>query len=98
MENKQKISKIEFQRTIYPFCPLGEDRYSAKVFVTFIPGNLLFDFIEVDREIQKLSQNDLMAEDVAEKVSQIMNQYNPKDVKVRVDIESNTHFPVSIYK
>ena len=97
-ENKQGISAIVFDRAIRLFCPLGKDMYQATIKVAVIPGEFLFDFCEVDRKIKALSSESLIAEDVAVRVYQIMQEYKPLQTTVSVFAESNTHFPVTIIK
>ena len=98
MQNTQGISYIEFTRTIRPFCPLGNDTFDAKITVSLQPDKELFDFCEMDRAIQALSSRRLIAEDVANEVYNLVMAYKPLNLSVRVDAESNTHFPVTVIK
>lgn len=98
MQNTQGITYIEFTRTIRPFCPLGRDTYSAKITVSLQPDEQLFDFCDVDKAIQELSKKSLIAEDVAKEVYDLIAKYKPVNLCVRIDAESNTHFPVTIIK
>ena len=98
MNNNQGITKIKFTKTIYPFCPLGGDFYRAEIEVTIFPNDELFDFCEIEKQIEKLSMESLIIEDVADAVYKIMLEYNPKDIKIVVNGYSNKHFPVEVTK
>ena len=98
MENTQKIKRIMFTKTVYPFCPLGKDNYRADIEVTVYPDSELFDFCEVDRKLEALSGQDLLIEDVADKVYALMQKYNPATLSVKVNGYSNRHFPVEVIK
>lgn len=96
MKNAYSVKGITFQKTVTPFCELGQDYYIGRITVDFKPGNDLFDFCDVDKFLAGLSGQHLIVEQLAHAVFEHMKQYNPADMTVTVDAESNTHFPVTV--
>lgn len=96
--NKEKISNIAFERTISPFCPLGNDYYTADIHAEFVPYKYYPDYIEVDKAIQELNGKSLTIEQLADKVYRILNDYGPDYISVEIYAESNKHFPVLVTK
>ena len=98
LNNYENIKKIEFNKTIYPFCPIGGDNYAATINVIFFPDKYYMDYCEVDKAICELSNQKLTIEQVAEKVYQILSYFSPKDMIVIVHGKSNRHFEVVVTK
>lgn len=98
MKNEYGIDEIEFERTIYPFCPMGKDHYKGTVHVNITPQDKLFDFSLIDEKIKKLGEKSLIIEELAAEVFQIMQEYNPAQLEVTIYGESNQHFPVIVRK
>ena len=98
LENKEDIDGIFFERTIYPLCPLGDDTYSAKISVWFVPREFYPEYIELDEEIQKLGGKELTIEELCETVFSIMQQYEPVNLDIEIEAKSNKHFPVTVEK
>lgn len=98
IENQEKIDSITFTRNVQPFCPLGDDYYTAEVQVTFMPNQFYPDYIELDKAIQDLGGKSLTIEQLAEKVFDIMQEFEPETLLVTITADSNRHFPVTVSK
>jgi hypothetical protein len=97
MENKYQINKICFEKTVYPYCPMGNALYEAVVRVSLEPTEL-FDFVEVDKQIEKLSGESLIIEALTDEVCNLLSVYKPAKLLVQVEAHSNVHFPVTVEK
>ena len=98
IENKEKISTISFVRNVQPFCPLGDDYYTAEVEVFLVPDQCYMDYCELDEAIQDLGGKHLTIEQLAEKVYNIIQEFEPLHTVVTVNANSNKHFPVVVIK
>lgn len=98
IENKEKISYINFKRTVQPYCPLGNDYYSAEIDVDFYPDQYYMDYCEVDEKIQSFGGMELTIEELINEVYNLLLEFNPKNLDVSVYGNSNKHFPVHVRK
>lgn len=96
--NTQKISNITFNRSVQPFCPLGQDYYTAEIHVDFEVVDSYMDYIEFDKWIQGLGGASLTIEELAEAVFEKMKEFEPGYLRVVIDANSNKHFPVTVEK
>ena len=97
-ENTMGITEISFTHSTRCYCPLGDDYYTGEIFVIFVPGDTIPDYLDVQKEIDTLTGEHFNGEGIVEKVFDIMLEYQPKELTVAVDINDAGHFPVSIIK
>lgn len=98
-ENKQGITGIELEKVIHNYCPLGEDWYTNNVSIQVIPGDVIPDYIEIDREIEnKIEGKTLSIEDVVSLVSETFMEYKPKYINVVSDVQDAKHLHVKVAK
>lgn len=98
IHNTQSITSIKAEKRISLFCPLGNDYYTADIYITFIPNEYYMDYIDLDKFINGLSGMKLTIEDAAEKVYQELQQYKPSKTNVTIKAFSNTHLYVEVTK
>lgn len=98
INNTQLINEIICNKTIYPFCPLGNDFYKADIEIAFMPNKYYFDYMVLDERISKLSGQSLTIEDLAKSVFDIVKVCKPVGLKVIVKALSDKHFPVTVIK
>lgn len=98
MTNSYGIKEIRFTKTVYPFCPMGNANYKAVIDVELKPSLKLFDFCEIDKRIEQITNGNFIIEAVAEEVWNIAQEYEPKSLIVKVTGETNGHFPVTVTK
>lgn len=97
-ENKQNISNITLFKKLHNFCPLGDDWYTNNLTIIMQPGEIIPDYIEIESEISKLESKSLVIEDVVSSIFEIINQYNPKKIKVISEVDDATHLKVKVEK
>ena len=97
-KNTQGIEKIEFKKSVIPYCPLGQKSYVATMHITFIPGEIIMDYLDVEAELQSLEGKHLLVEDCAEKALEIIKKYQPRAATVMVETTHAGHFDVSVTK
>jgi len=97
-ENEYGIKSL----IMYPFVtivhPATQAKLQLKAVVEFFPGDFLPEFAEVQNTIRHKMENQRMQiEAAADRFVEIFNEYEPNELKVRVDvINNNTFFSVSV--
>ena len=78
--------------------PVTQAPLQLKVTVEFFPGAFLPEFVEAQNSIRQLIDRQKITLDAAAcGLIDFFNEYQPKGVKVKVDvINNNTFFPVSV--
>lgn len=98
-ENKSKVNLIEFNKTVFPFCPLGKDIYKAYLTCKIFPSKTLADFMDIDSYLNSLNGKELIIEDLTNEICKYLKDiYKTSKVEVTVEAESNKHFPVKVTK
>jgi hypothetical protein len=79
--------------------PATQGQLSIKATVEFYPGDFLPEFVEVQNSIrQKLERQKMVIEAAADVLVDFFNQYEPKALKVKIEVTNNTiFFPVSVF-
>ena len=98
MKNEFGINMLRFEKTVYPFCPMGNDSYAATIRVEFAPGEEMFDFVKIDKMLKDITGSKWIIEEVTNRVYSLMMNYKPRNLKVVVEAHSNVHFPVTVEK
>lgn len=97
-ENKQNITHIRMEKLIHNLCTIGQDWYTNRITMYLEPDKVIPDYIEIDKELNKLEGKELIIEDVVDKVVEILKEYDPLYISVVSEVEDATHFPVEVTK
>jgi len=98
IKNTQGITAIDFESQVQAFCPLGNDFYTAKIYVNMEPDKNIMDYCDTDKFIKSLGGKTLIIEDLVASIFDHIKQYEPKYLEVSAYAESNVHFPVTVTK
>ena len=98
IKNTQDISLIEADKRISLYCPIGEDYYTADIYIKFVPDSYYMDYIDLDKFLNKLSGLSLTIEEAAEKIYNELQRYEPHKTNVLINATSNTHLHVKVTK
>ena len=115
-KNTQKITKIVFEpKTTHNFCPLGQlycdelekqgspkmlPHYTNHFKVTFCPGELVCDYIDVEKWIARtINDKTLIIEDAVSMLCDyIMETYKPKYLLVETYVNDAMHGAVTVMR
>ena len=97
LENTYGVNRIEFEKEITAYCPLGNDFYRANISVTIWCNDRLVDFCIADKFINGLNGNTYIVEHLTADVFDYFKPYS-EHLEVTVQAKSDTHFPVSVTK
>jgi len=115
-KNTQGITKITFEpATTHNFCPLGQlfcdelakdgskpqlPHYTNHFRITFVPGELICDYIDVEKWIKKeINDESLIIEDAVSKLyDYVMETYHPAYLKVETYVDDAMHGAVAVEK
>ena len=113
-KNTQKITKIIFEpKTTHNFCPLGQlycdelekngspkmlPHYTNHFRITFIPGEFVCDYIDVEKWIvANINDKNLIIEDAVTVLYDYVNEtYKPTYLKVETYVDDAMHGAVQV--
>jgi len=97
-ENEYGIKSLIMCPFVTIVHPATQAKLQLKAVVEFFPGDFLPEFTEVQNTIrQKMENQKMQIEAATDKFVEIFNEYEPKELKVKVDvINNNTFFSVSV--
>lgn len=113
-KNTQKITKIIFEpKTTHNFCPLGQlycdelekngspkmlPHYTNHFRITFIPGEFVCDYIDVEKWIvANINDKKLIIEDAVTVLYDYVNEtYRPRYLKVETYVDDAMHGAVQV--
>lgn len=98
LKNTQSISVIKATKRISLYCPLGEDYYTADVYIEFLPDAFYMDYIDLDAFLNRMSGLSLTIEDAVKDIYDELQRYMPKKAAVTIEAFSNTHLQVTVTK
>ena len=98
INNTQSITTIKANKQITLYCPLGEDYYTADIYITFLPNAHYMDYVDLDIFLINLSGKSLTIEDACNEVYNELQKYKPKKTNVTIKAYSNTHLNVVVTK
>lgn len=85
MENKYGVSKITLTRKIHAYCRLGNDWYTNQLTISFVPNDIIPDYVEVDADIlRECEKKDLIIEEVVSKVRDIIKAHCPNATDIHI--------------
>ena len=115
-KNTQKITKITFEpATTHNFCPLGQlfcdelakdgskpqlPHYTNHFRITFVPGEFICDYIDVEKWIKKeINDESLIIEDaVSNLYDYVMETYHPEYLLVETYVDDAMHGAVNVQR
>lgn len=98
-ENVQGITRITFNHRTNNWCPLGNDYYTNQFTVSFTPGKVIPDYVEIQEDVGKrINHQPLSLEDAVSIMFDIVNVYDPKELIVKSYGDDAVHFPVEVVK
>ena len=98
INNTEKISKLIFTHTVFPFCPLGKVNYSAEITADINLGDYYFEYVELTNTLNDLNGQSLTLEQLAVEVSKIVKMIFPLNAEIKIVGNTNKHLPVTIIK
>lgn len=98
LKNTQKIALIEADKRLTLYCPIGEDYYTADIFIDFEPNEHYMDYIHLDGFLNDMSGKSLTIEDAAQEIYDELQRYKPRKAVVKIEAFSNTHLHVIVTK
>lgn len=101
VKNTQDITMIIMKPFADCLCQIGQDWYHIDFEVTFVPGDIYPDYMDVSRYVSNhISGHEMNIEDaVATFFEMLSTKYNPKHLSVRAIVnKATTHFPVEVIK
>lgn len=96
--NEQKINKITLFKKIHNFCPMGDDWYTNQLTIEIEPGTCIPDYIEIEQQLNELESKSLIVEDVVNKISLILQQYEIKSAHIISEVDDAVHLKVRVEK
>ena len=101
LPNKYGVTKITFSKKIHTYCRLGGDNYTNQLAVSFNPGNMIPDYVCLDKAIEdRFEQSDSIIEEVLAGVIEIIRNQCPhaSDIHVcsTVDDSVPKNMPVTV--
>ena len=98
INNTQSITSIKAEKRISLFCPLGNDYYTADIYITFIPQNYYMDYIDLDKFLNNMGGMKLTIEEAIDMIYKELQRYKPLQTNVTIEAFSNTHLNVVVSK
>lgn len=95
-KNEYNIKEIKMNKSIHNLCTIGQDWYTNNIEIKMIPGDIIPDYIEVDRCIMNYEGKELIIEEVVSGILQKLVEYDPKYVRVTSKISDAMHLPVEV--
>lgn len=101
IENSQNIGEIVMYPIAVCKCAIGQDWYTNRFTVTFVPGNCYPDYMDVDAWLtENVRGKEFNIEDALEVFGQyLLKEYDPVHLSVETEVKDVlTHFPVRVKK
>lgn len=95
-ENKFNISEIRMRRRLHNLCTIGQDWFTSNLEIVLVPNEIIPDYIEVDKSIQKLEGKELVIEEIVNYILEDLKEYKPSYIRVTSKVDDATHLPVEV--
>lgn len=95
-KNDYNITNIKMKRKLHNLCTIGQDWFTSNLEIEFIPNEIIPDYIEIDRDIQKYESKELIIEELVNNILQDLKQYKPNYIKVTSKVDDAMHLPVEV--
>lgn len=98
-KNVAGITEISFDQNMQCYCPLGQAYCTYQMHVTFVPGEWIPDYVDVEKVIRKMSGDTLTLESATYALFEyIWNECEPKSLEVKCHCDDAVHFPATVVK
>ena len=92
--NTYGITKINFEKKIHTYCRLGGDVYTNNIKAYFNPGELICDYVYLDKAIEeRFEQSDSIIEEVLAGIVEIIKDQCPYATNIHVESTINDSVP-----
>lgn len=95
-ENKFNISEIRMRRRLHNLCTIGQDWFTSNLEIVLVPNEIIPDYIEVDKSIQKLEGKELVIEEIVNYILEDLKGYKPSYIRVTSKVDDAMHLPVEV--
>lgn len=83
--NNYGITKITLKRNIHAYCRLGDDWYTNKLTISFVPHDEIPDYVFIDNEIkERCEKQDLLIEEVIATIRDIVREHCPTATDIKI--------------
>lgn len=97
--NTTGVDMIRFKLNVQCRCPVGNAHYIYQVSVSMVPGEVVPDYVEVEKYMRGMSGRRLTIEAaVGEVFEYLEREYNPESQCVSIYCDDAVHFPVTVSK
>jgi len=84
-DNKYLVNKISFKKKVHCYCRLGGDCYTNNLEVSFNPGDIICDYVYLDKAIEeRFEQSDSIIEEVLYGVYEIIKNQCPNSTDINI--------------
>ena len=84
--NTYGVSKVTFDKKVHTFCRLGGDVYTNKIRAWFTPGDVMCDYVYLDKAIEeRFEQSDSIIEEVLSGIVEIIKDQCPNATNIHVE-------------
>lgn len=85
-ENTFGISKVTIEKKVHTYCRLGGDVYTNQIKAWFNPGNIMCDYVYIDKAIEEcFEQTDSIIEEVLQGIVKIIKNQCPGATNIHVE-------------
>ena len=98
-KNTMHVNEIEMKIVARSYCPLGQDGYTNRFTVLFSPNEVIPDYIDVEKWVQKniTESSVLTIEDSVSLLYNYLNDtYKPMFLTITSEVDDAAHFPVKV--
>lgn len=97
--NTMGVDMIRFKQNVQCWCPIGNAYCTYQVSVSMVPGEVVPDYVEVEKYMRGMSGRRLTIEAaVGEVFEYLEREYNPESQCVSIYCDDAVHFPVTVSK
>lgn len=85
-KNKFGINRITLYKKVHAYCRLGGDWYTNQLTISFNPGDMIPDYIFIDKAIEeRCEKQDLLIEEVINTIYNIIKEQVPKASNIHIE-------------
>lgn len=99
IKNKMRVDKIEFNKTVILYCPIGKGNYQATFNIELHLDEYIPDYLDIEKWFKEFEGKHLIIEEAIEEVYQFFKcNYKPIACYVSCEAVSSIHFTVKVTK
>lgn len=93
-KNEFGVTKVTFEKKVHTYCRLGGDVYTNKIKGSFNPGDMMCDYIYLDKAIaERFEQSDSIIEEVLAGIVEIIKNQCPGATQIHVEAHIDDSVP-----